>query len=378
MKRWMVWLVVSIAVALLLWLGSRPAPLEVQVTQAEQGLVESTVSNTRAGTVKACQRSRLSLQIGGQVDVLNVKEGDEVTQGQLLMSLWNKDRVARVAQATAALASAKSEKQGICITAKSDGRESKRLSRLVEKKLTSAERADLAASKAAASASSCSAATARVEQAAAELELSESLLEQTLLYAPFDGIVAEVTGEIGEYSTPSPPGVATPPAIDLLTDHCHYISAPVDEVDASEISVGMPVRVTLDAYRGRVFPGTVRRIAPYILELEKQARTVEVEVELEPIDAQENLLLAGYSADVEIIRETREKVLRIPTEVVVEGAYLYIVDSDNHLEKRQVKKGIANWRYTEVLSGLSAAEQIVVNVGMKGLEPGVAVKVTEQ
>ncbi|MGV6807764.1 MAG: efflux RND transporter periplasmic adaptor subunit [bacterium] len=372
MRRWLI-----VGLAALIVIGgviylSRPDPIEVAVTQAERGLVEQTVANTRAGTVKACQRSRLSLPIGGQIAQLEVKEGDRVQRGQLLVALWNEDRQARMEQATAARLTAEQEQKSACVSARSDRREANRLERLAREKLVSAERADLANAKADASESHCEALKAATTQAEAEQKLAKSLLDQTYLYAPFDGIVAEVTGELGEYSTPSPPGVATPPAIDLLTAHCHYISAPIDEVDAGSIEPGMPARVTLDAFRDRVFPATVRRVAPYILEQEKQARTVEVEAELNEV-ANDTQLLAGYSADIEIILETREDVLRVPTELVLEGRYLYVVAPDNELEKRAIEPGIANWRYTEILGGLGANEQIVVDVGSKGVEAGARV-----
>jgi HlyD family secretion protein len=90
-----------------------------------------------------------------------------------------------------------------------------------------------------------------------------------------------VNGEVGEYLTPSPPGIMTLPAIDLIDDTCLYVSAPIDEVDAAQLKIGMGGRITLDAYRGKHFTGKLRRIAPYVLALEKQARTVEVEVDFE-------------------------------------------------------------------------------------------------
>ncbi|WP_461483168.1 efflux RND transporter periplasmic adaptor subunit [Porticoccus sp.] len=203
---------------------------------------------------------------------------------------------------------------------------------------------------------------------------ASALLEQTFLRAPFDGAVAEVTGEVGEYATPSPPGVMTPPAIDLLTDGCHYISAPIDEVDASEIDVGLPVRVTLDAFRDKIFPAKVRRISPYILDQEKQARTVEVEAELSALP--EGIkLLAGYSADMEIILDSGDNALRIPSELVVDETFVLVLDGDGVLQRQAIEKGLANWRYTEVLGGLREGDQIVSNIGSSGVEAGAAAKV---
>ena len=124
-------------------------------------------------------------------------------------------------------------------------------------------------------------------------------IDQTLVYAPFDGTVAEINAELGEYVTPSPPGIPTLPAIDLLDVSCLYVSAPIDEVDAAQLEIGMTACVSLDAFEQPRCSGKVSRIAPYVLEKEKQARTIEVEVKLSEEEDLNNLL-PGYSADIEV------------------------------------------------------------------------------
>jgi len=374
MNKWIVSGAVVVVLAGGIYWMSRPDPVDVELKTVGKGLVEKTVANTKAGTVEACQRSKLSLPIGGQIDQLLVAEGDHVEAGQLLITLWNRDRRARVAEAEAAVNSALKETESQCITAKSDTREARRLDRLAKDKLVSEESADLAQARAEASAARCEAVQAKVFQAKASLEVAEAVLEQTELRAPFEGIVAEVTGKIGEYSTPSPPGVQTPPAIDLITDDCHYLSAPIDEVDASDIQVEMPVRVTLDAFRDQAFDGVVTRIAPYVLDQEKQARTVEVEGEFVGLD-DKTILLAGYSADMEIIIESKPDVLRVPSELILDGEYVMVVNQENQLERRDITLGIANWRYSEVTSGLSPGDLIVSNIGDKGVKEGVPARV---
>lgn len=192
---------------------------------------------------------------------------------------------------------------------------------------------------------------------------------RTVLRAPFDGIVAEVNGEVGEFLTPSPPGIATLPAVDLIDDSCLYVSAPIDEVDAARLAVGMPARITLDAFRGRHFAGRLRRIAPYVTAIEKQARTVEVEVEfVAPGEARH--LLVGYSADIEIVVEARARALRVPTPALMPGNRVLVLGASGRLEERRVETGLANWEYTEVRAGLSAGERIVTSLERAGVAPG--------
>ena len=374
MKKRIIFAAIGVFFVGLFYLLSRPEPVVVSIVSVELGTVEQTVANTRAGTVKACQRSRLSLPIGGQIAQLFVKEGDHVEAGQLLMSLWNEDRAAQVAVTQASEKSAVQERQSICISAQSDSREYRRIVNLVKKNLVSKESADLAKSRSEASKASCEAAKAREIQARSAVTAAQAVLEQTHLRAPFAGSVAEVTGEIGEFSTPSPPGVATPPAIDLLTDDCHYISAPIDEVDASDIAIGDRVRVTLDAFRGKAFPAKIRRISPYIMDFEKQARTVEVEADLTSLPEGVKLL-AGYSADMEIILNSRDNVLRIPSELVVDDSFVMVLDGEGNLQHKAIEKGLSNWRYTEVASGLSEGESIVSNIGSTGVVAGARAEV---
>jgi len=200
--------------AILVWRG-RPDPVAVWVAKADMGAVEKTVANTRAGTIKACRRSKLSMPMGGVVDKLLVKEGDRVEAGQLLLELWNRDRHAEVEAAQAALQSAKNSQIQICVMAERSAREAQRLQTLAARKLISVDAADNAASNAAAQKGACAAAQAQSNSAAAQLGMQQALLERFQLHAPFAGVIAEINGEIGEYVTPSPPGVATPPAVDL-------------------------------------------------------------------------------------------------------------------------------------------------------------------
>lgn len=369
MRAWRIGVVAVLVLAGIGYWVSRPERVAVTLLAVERGAVERTVANTRAGTVEACQRAKLSMPIGGQIERLLVTEGDHVEEGQLMMALWNHDRAARLGEAKAALVSATRESESLCIASRSDQREARRIAGLAERKLVAQESADLARARAEASAAGCEAGKARQIQAEAAVNTAEALLAQTELKAPFAGIVADVTGELGEYVTPSPPGIPTPPAIDLITDDCHYISAPIDEVDASEVAVGMPVRVSLDAFRDRSFPARVTRIAPYVVDYEKQARTVEVEAEIDdlPDDIQ---LLTGYSADMEIILDRGDNALRIPSEVILDGRFVLVVGSDGRLEKREITTGLANWRHTEVTAGLAPGEQVVANVGSAGVVEG--------
>jgi len=163
--------------------------------------------------------------------------------------------------------------------------------------------------------------------------------------------------------------VATLPAIDLIDYTCLYVSAPIDEVDAPQVRAQMPARISLDAFSGKLFDGIVRLVAVYVLDLEKQSRTVEIEVEFTNIEDIKNML-PGYSADAEVILERRDNVLRIPTAALFERNKVLILNDDGLLEQRLIKTGMSNWSYTEVIDGLVAGEQLVISIEREGVEDG--------
>lgn len=353
---------------LLVWRG-RPEPLAVLVAPADYGAVEQTVANTRAGTIKACRRSKLSMPMGGVVDRLLVKKGDHVEQGQLLLELWNRDRQAETAQARAAVDAARHQRQQACVMAQRLAREAQRQQALAERKLVSVDVADNSVSNANAQKGACEAAQAQIEAAQAQLDLQAAMLERSQLRAPFAGVVAEINGEVGEIVTPSPPGVATPPAVDLIDTSCLYATAPIDEVDAASLRLGLPVNITLDAFRGREFSGHLTRIAPYVLDLEKQARTVDVDVRFDRVP-EDVVLLIGYSADVSIVLKRLPRVLRVPSEALVNGDSVWVL-TDGRLSKRRLQLGIGNFTQTEVRSGLKEGELVVRSPDQPGIAEGV-------
>jgi len=212
----------------------------------------------------------------------------------------------------------------------------------------------------------------------ARLNVITTQLERTRLLAPFPGIIAEIHGELNEYITPSPPGIATLPAIELLDTSSFYITAPIDEVDAAKVLVGAKARVTMDAFGDRHFAARVRRIAPYVLDLEKQARTVEVELEFtDPQDTKN--LLAGYSVDAEIILEERSNTLRIPTQALLPGNRVYVYQPQKgRLEERIIQPGLSNWDRTEVIEGLQLGELIVLSIDQPGLKDGIPATISQK
>ena len=366
-------IVIVIAVAVY-YSNQSPERIQAKLYQVTKGEVKSSVSNTRVGTIKACRRAYLAPATGGNVAKLFVKEGENVKQGQLLLKVWNDDLLAQIKLHQAQIKVNKATAEQSCALAAGAERDAQRLSRLKKyNHIISEEQLDRAITAAQAQRNFCSASRATVGVAQANVELIKATLERTTIRAPFDGTVAEINAELGEFVTPSPPGIPTLPPIDLLDVSCLYVSAPIDEVDAPQVKVGMSACVSLDAFEEKRCSGTVTRIAPYVLEKEKQARTVEVEVKLSDAKDLQNLL-PGYSADIEVLVERKAEALRVPTEAVLENNSVLLVSDDGVLVERKFKAGLSNWNFVEVVSGLAEGDTIVLSVGLDGVKVGAYVQ----
>jgi len=354
----------------------RTKPVPVTVFRVARGPVEDTVTNSKAGTVRTRKRAALSPEVGGRVAELPVREGDRVEQGQVLLRIASADYEAKVALQGRVLEAGRAAQREACLAAEQAGRDYTRYQRLAGQEIVSQETLDQVESRRDVSIAACEAAEARVLEAGSALDLARVELAKATLRAPFAGIVAEVSTEVGEWVTPSPPAVPVPPVLELIASSSIYVSAPLDEVDLARVRVGLPVRVTMDAYPERELPGRVTRVAPYVLDMEEHSRTFEIEVELEDA-AFAASLLPGTSADVEVILDSEPEALRIPTYALIEGERVLVVDG-GRLVSREVETGLRNWAFTEVRRGLAAGEPVVVSLDRAEVTPGALAVIAEE
>ncbi|MBL8860399.1 MAG: efflux RND transporter periplasmic adaptor subunit [Planctomycetes bacterium] len=372
MKRPLRILLVLLVVAAGLWLFRArlfgAEAVAVRTARVARGVVEESVTNSKAGTVEARRRSKLSPGTSGVVAEVRVERGQRVAQGEALVVLADDAQRAQLLLAQRALEVAEATHVRACIAAERAERELSRNQDLAEKGIVSGDALDQLASSRDLARASCSVVAAEVEHARAAVVAAQTELDKTILRSPFDGIVAEVPVQLGEWATPSVALVAAPHAVDVIDPASIYIAAPMDEVDSERLAVGLATKVTLDAFPGRAFAGRVVRVAPYVLDLESQNRTVEIEVELDDVDFGARLL-PGTSADVEVVLRTRTDVPRIPTGALLEGGRVLVLQ-DGRLIERQIVAGLRNWDWTEVVSGLAEGDAVVVSLDSAAVRAG--------
>ena len=345
-----------------------PEPIPVRTTTVTRGTIDSTVTNSKAGTIRARQRAHLSTEAGGRVVEITHREGDVVAQGELLLLLNDSTMRAQETQALEAIRAADAHYQEMCITRDQARREYDRKRKLAAQNIVSEDLLEQLLHTYQAAKAGCDAADAERQKVRASRAGVAAELDKVSIYAPFPGVIAEVDVEVGEWVTPSPVGI-----IDLINRESLYVSAPMDEIDSGRIRLGLPVRVTVDSRPDETYLGKVTRIAPYVLDIEAQNRTVEIEVELDDPEISSSLL-PGTSADVEVILQTLEDAPRIPTSALFKGNQVLVVE-DGKLVDREVEIGLRNWDYVEIVAGLNEGEVVVTSLDRAEVEAGQTVEV---
>jgi HlyD family secretion protein len=291
-----------------------------------------------------------------------------VRKGDVLVRIAAEDVKAQLSLAEKSLVVAQAAEREACRAAEQARRDLERSERLARDGVLSVGLLEKAQTDAGMTAAACDAARARVGQASASLDVARVALGKTVLRAPFDGVVAELSTEEGEWVTPSPPGLPIPPVLELFDPSDNYVSAPLDEVDVGRVKAGATVRVTFDAFPGRSFSGRVTRVADYVLDAREQNRTFEVEVKLDDA-AFAAALLPGTSADVVVVLARKDDALRIPAYALGAGGKLLVLEK-GRLVSRKVETGLKGAEWAEVVSGLAAGAEVVTSLDRAEVKEG--------
>jgi HlyD family secretion protein len=227
---------------------------------------------------------------------------------------------------------------------------------------------------------------ALVEKSGIPIHQSAAEFQGSTIVSPMDGVVLTKNVQIGETVTSGVSSFNAGTVLFTVADTSSMIvKAGVNEVDIGKIKVGMPVKVTLDAYPKAAFQGRIDRIAPAV-RIDEKVRVFDVEVRL---DAQGLELRSGMTANIEVSGERKEKVLTVPVESVFqrdEGEVVYVKraidpkavaekrkaekkdgetkdDKDawkKHFDRRVVVTGLADNARVQIVSGLKAGEEIAL------------------
>ena len=201
-------------------------------------------------------------------------------------------------------------------------------------------------------------AQAQIETYGAVLQLAETNLANTRLLAPFSGYVSQRNLDPGAAVSAQSAGTNTA-SVGILTIQdiaTVKVQMEVPERDIARVRVGSPVRLAVDPYQGETFTGTVARV---VHNLDPRSRTMGVEVEIPNPGGR---LKPGMYARVEVLVETRQGALTIPTEALRlgEAQPSVMLVRNGAVEAVPVELGATDARGVEVLKGLSDKDQVIL------------------
>ena len=381
-----------------------PAP----TAKVERGPVRQTVSST--GKVVSNLDVEIKCKASGEVVKLPFDISQAVKKGDLLLELDPRDEQQRVRQAEATVRAAQARlinaKESLSLAdeklktdrqradaaltaaqarAQDTRAKADRTRELLGKKLASLEEAETAATAAAqAAAESENAATgiaelknqertleqarqqiriaeAQVDNDQVDLDLARQRLTETRVVSPLDGVVTQRAVQIGQIISSGISNVGGGTTALVVSDLSRiFVLAAVDESDIGQVRPGQRVKVTVDAFRNREFAGEVARISPRGVNV---SNVVTFEVKLEVTARDKELLRPEMTANVEILIDERPDALLAPADAIFRRGgktWVSLAGSSGAKIDREVSTGISDGRRTEILSGLTVGETVLV------------------
>jgi RND family efflux transporter MFP subunit len=342
--------------------------VKAQVTQAGQPSAGSAVL-TASGYVVARRKAVVSAKIQGRLAELRVEEGSKVREGEVIARLESVDYEAQVSRAKAQVQ-----------RAEADLAEARRQTRVAE---NLARDSVLSRDELEASQSRVKVAEANVSQAKADQEFAAAQLQNTLIRAPFAGVVVKKMAEVGESVAPIPPGVnlsTSSGAVVALADLATLeVEADVAEANVARLGDEQPAEVTVEAFPDEHYRAVLRQVIP---TADRTKATVQVKVTILDKDPK---LKPEMSAKVTFLEREQKAVqgapppppsVSVPAEAVVtrNGKQVVYELRDTVVKERPIVAGPERQgRYT-IKEGLSGGE-ILVSRPPESLKDGDEVKV---
>jgi len=386
-------------------------PFGGEEEEASQQLVEVArgdlaISVSGSGNVEVSDEGKLAFSVGGRIDKIYVEEGDSVTGGDVLARLDTDDLELALTQAEVALTTqqvAIAQAQVAVETAEYNLDEARDLytwpdieeaqddvddaetylNYAIERGLSSetleyaqarldaaeaalnakimsydTEEVDIKKMEVAVAEQSLALSRLSLEQAQQSLEYAQEQLDEATITAPFGGIIAKIYFEEGEVIPP--PTMASQIIIYLVDLTTIELNVEVDEIDIPGVKPGQRVIIDVDALPDVEFEGEVLTISP-VAEEEEGVILYEVKVGFNV--PEDSGIKVGMSAEADIVIVERNDVLLVPSRAITEdseGNPIVMVVVNEQTEERRVVEGVSDGFDTEIVSGLSEGEIVLV------------------
>jgi HlyD family secretion protein len=367
-------LVIGLAVAN----GGKEQTITVQTETVSRRTITSIVQAT--GKIQPEVKVKISPEVSGEIIDLPIKEGQQVTRGQLLAKIKPTSFEAAHEQGMASLNASKArmeQSRANMITAKQAFNRSKELR---DKNLISTSDYETAEAQFQVAQANFNAANFEIKATESQLKQLTESLRKTAVIAPMGGVVTSLVSELGEtvVGTSQFSGTEMMTVSDLTVMNAEV---EVDENDVVNVSIGDKANVTIDAYPGRTFRGTIVEIANSAklkgMGTQEQSTNFEVKIRIDDFKGVD--LRPGMSCIAKIETETKQNVMAVPMIAVTrrdksddptadsikraatggEVPTIVFVNDKGKAKAVPVKTGLSDNLYVEILSGLTGNEEII-------------------
>jgi RND family efflux transporter MFP subunit len=363
-RRWGLWTTIAViavaAAAGVWWRANAPVAVETAaVSTAYPSAAFATLNAT--GYVVAQRKASVASKATGRLEWLGVAEGSRVRKDDVIARLESRDVSAQREQAAANVKVAAANVEQARAELRDAEQNLQRSNELATKSFISAAALDQAVARADKSRAALKSAEASLGVAQANLKAADVAVDQTLIRAPFDGVVLTKSANVGDNITPFSNALDTKGAVVTMADmETLEVEADVAESQLARIRVEQPAEIQLDALPGERFAGVVSRMVPTV---DRAKATILVKVRFAQLDPR---VLPDMSAKVTFLERTPSASDRRSVTVVPKAA---VVERDGAQNVFVVTDGVA--RAVRVQAGREINDMVEVS----GVEPGVRVVV---
>ncbi len=312
-KRWWVWVLVLLVAGLAAgFVSQRGRPLAVEIGTVVAAYPSQAITVLNAtGRVSAARRASVSSKATGRLEWLGVQEGQRVTEGEVIARLESRDVAASREQAAAGVKVAEANLvQGQAELADAEAA-LKRARELASKDFVSEASVDTAVARFNKARATIETLRAQIAVAQANLRVATVSVEQTLVRAPFTGMVLTKNANVGDILTPFSNASGTTGAVVTMADMATLeVEADVSESSIAKIKAGQPAEIQLDAFPDLRLAGSVSRIVPTV---DRSKATLLVKVKFDETDAR---VLPDMSAKIAFLSRALEASERQPVPAV--------------------------------------------------------------
>jgi HlyD family secretion protein len=338
---------------------------EVDVTTLSQRVISPSI--LASGFLTHEEEVMLSSEVIGKVSELYVEEGQQVTQGQLLLRVDDVNFIAGLEQTEASVRinTIDIERQEVRI--QNLERQFERSKSLHDKNMIGDDEFDNVANQLALARIDLKSARERLAQVKAQLDQVNDQLSKTKIVSPIDGVITSLDIKVGETAIASSTNIPGSSLMTIANPASIYTEVLVDEADVATIEIGQRAEIVAIAYPDQPMLGEVKYIAN-TAKVAPGRQGLSFTVKIEIIDAGDVVLRPGMSCRAEIFTRQDQQVTAIPIQAILfeedrselRSEYFIFINDNGIAKKTKVDVGLSDDEYQELLSDIDGEIEIVV------------------